>query len=106
MTPDHGLLVNTHSGNYTQINSGTLQNNAWKDNILIFRDAQFDEVKLKLEKWYNIKITLSQTGKSCLFTARLNNKSLTQTLKALQQINAFTYHLEGTQLNINNNQCK
>jgi ferric-dicitrate binding protein FerR (iron transport regulator) len=106
MTPDQGIVVDTHSGIYKQINSGTLQNNAWKDNILIFRDAQFDEVKLKLEKWYNVKITLSHTGKYCLFTARLNNKSLTETLKALQQINAFTYHLEGTQLSINNNQCK
>lgn len=65
---------------------------AWKDQVLVFRDASFLEVKRQLEDWYNIKITFTrQYPKNIAFTATFKNESLQTVLQALSKINPFTY---------------
>jgi len=65
---------------------------AWKDQVLIFRDASFLEVKQQLEDWYNIKIKFTRPfPENIAFTATFKNESLHTVLKALSKINPFTY---------------
>ncbi|EHQ29082.1 FecR family protein [Mucilaginibacter paludis] len=106
LSPDQGLVLNTLTGKYETRATGMLQQNAWKDNILLFRDAGFREIKRKLENWYGLTVILKRpAGENCLFTARFKNKPIGEVLRSLQQINDFKYRMKGKTLWIDNPPC-
>jgi len=58
---------------------------AWKDGLLIFRDDQMDEVVRKLNRWFNIEITLqSPELKEYVYTATYRDETLPQILELLK----------------------
>ncbi|RKR83380.1 FecR family protein [Mucilaginibacter gracilis] len=106
LSPDQGLVLNTLTGKYKTRATGMLMQNAWKDNMLLFKDAGFGEIKRKLENWYGLTVILQRpAGGNCLFTARFKNKSISEVLRSLQQINDFKYRMKGKTLWIDNPPC-
>lgn len=64
---------------------------SWIDGVLIFRDERMDQVFRQLERWYDVRIVVSdQEINDYLFTATIKTESLTQILKLLE----FTSQLE------------
>ncbi|AOM75966.1 FecR family protein [Pedobacter steynii] len=73
----------------------------WKNNILVLKDADFNELKQRLENWYGIEVHLhTKADPTVLFTGRFFNKSLNEVLHALQRINHFHYELKSNKLTI------
>ncbi|HWL00457.1 MAG TPA: FecR family protein, partial [Parapedobacter sp.] len=68
---------------------------SWKDNKLIFRNEPFNELLVKLERWYGVDFTLenNEIG-NYRFNGTIARESLTQTLDALQLIHFFNYKIE------------
>lgn len=86
---------------YTHVDAAAAA--AWKDNVLILKDADYKELKHTLENWFAIEITLKMPkDPSQLFTGKFENPSLQEVLRSLQKINQFNYQLKGNQLSISN----
>lgn len=102
-TSGQGLTyhVKNQKASYTHVDATAAA--AWKDNVLILKDADFKELKHTLENWYDIEISLKMPkDPSQLFTGKFENPSLQEVLRSLQQINQFKYQLKGNQLSISN----
>lgn len=102
-TPGQGLSYQPGTDTFKRLDLDAGELAGWRNNVLTFKDADFNELKQQLENWYGIEIRLqAQAVPSALFTGRFNNKSLEEVLRALQRINKFSYELKGKTLNIEN----
>ncbi|HTN06575.1 FecR family protein [Agriterribacter sp.] len=74
---------------------------AWSQNRLEIVNENFEALKEKLERWYNVEIhiTDAEVGRYS-FTATFEKESIEQVLKALQYSYHFTYKTEGGQITI------
>lgn len=74
---------------------------AWAQNRLEIVNESFDEIKNKLERWYNVKIVFAdeEVGRYT-FTATFTRETIGQVLNALQFSYHFTYKTEGETITI------
>jgi ferric-dicitrate binding protein FerR (iron transport regulator) len=74
---------------------------AWAQNRLEIVNESFEEIKNKLERWYNVKIVFAdeEVGRYA-FTATFTTETIGQVLKALQFSYHFTYKTEGETITI------
>ena len=65
---------------------------AWKDGKLIFKEERFEDLAIKLERWYNVKIIIkSQKLKKERFTGIFENETTEQVLNALMMAEPFEF---------------
>jgi ferric-dicitrate binding protein FerR (iron transport regulator) len=68
---------------------------AWKDNKLIFNNEKFEDLAVKLERWYNVKIIIkSRELKKERFTGTFENETTEQVLNALKIAEPFEYTMD------------
>lgn len=79
----------------------------WKDGLLIFEDASFNEVVTKLERWYNIEINApdSLSGFPKL-TAQFSNEPMTEVLNVVVATLHIRYQKEGDRIIFTNYEGK
>ncbi len=88
---------NLENGNFDAANIA-----AWKEGILIFNDATFDEVKEKLEIWFGTEIIIaSNTKYHKHYNGRFNNENLQNILESLSFAFEFEYQLKNKTVTIN-----
>jgi transmembrane sensor len=98
---DHSLLLPSERYSYqkTSETSRTEQINlddilAWKDDIIVLKNADYQEIKKKLERWYSVSFVVPKGLKIKEdFSARFNNTSLKSILDALNYTSNFQYEL-------------
>ena len=74
---------------------------AWAQNRIEIVNENFDEIKNKLERWYNVRIIFADEEVSqYTFTATFSGETIGQVLKALQYSYHFTYKIEGKLITI------
>ncbi|MCG8323414.1 MAG: DUF4974 domain-containing protein [Cytophagales bacterium] len=74
---------------------------AWKDGILNFKKADFEEIIDKLEKWYGVEFkVLNQNREDIRFSGTFQNETLKNVLEAISYSQKFTYHIEGENITI------
>jgi ferric-dicitrate binding protein FerR (iron transport regulator) len=74
---------------------------AWSQNRLEIVNESFDDIKNKLERWYDVKIIFADEDVShYTFTATFTKETIDQVLKALQYSYPFTYKKEGEVITI------
>ncbi|GAB3925788.1 FecR family protein [Larkinella terrae] len=67
---------------------------AWKDDVIILKNADFQEIKKKLERWYSVNFVVPKGLKVKEdFSARFSNTSLKSILDALNYTSNFQYEL-------------
>ncbi len=67
---------------------------SWKDDKLIFRSETFEDLAVKMERWYGISIRFSDEDiKSKKLNGIFENESIQKALEALQLIAAFDYKM-------------
>ncbi|MGZ3755885.1 MAG: FecR family protein [Mucilaginibacter sp.] len=95
---------NTHV--LTQVDAGSMS--LWKQNVLRFDNASFDEISHTLERWYNINVKLEHRNYSNnRYTISFNNEPLSKVLSVLAKLSDMTYHIENKQnVSINLKNCK
>ncbi|HEY4786868.1 MAG TPA: FecR domain-containing protein, partial [Bacteroidales bacterium] len=74
----------------------------WKDQLLVFSDETFEDMVVKMERWYNIKINLKD---STLRMERFNgkfvhNETVYQVLEAIKLTTPISYKLVNNEINI------
>lgn len=69
---------------------------SWKDQLLVFNDETFEDMAVKMERWYNMKIVIND---SVLRTERFNgkfvhNETVYQVLEAIKITTPIKYKVE------------
>jgi transmembrane sensor len=74
---------------------------SWVYNKLVFDGDRFDELAIKIERWYNVKIIFkNERVKQYRFKGVFEYESIEQALDALKLIAAFKYSISGTDIEI------
>ena len=67
---------------------------AWKDGIIRFRKAKFDEIKNVLERWYDVGFVVYTNPTVKAFSGEFDNKNLDEVMKGISFSLDFTYKLD------------
>ncbi len=77
---------------------------AWKDGILYFKDSSLDQVKQKLQDWYDVDIiVVGSPNKPWNYNGIFDNYNLSNVLTAMSFAENFYFELEGDVVKINFN---
>lgn len=75
---------------------------AWVKNRLSFEEERFEDIAVKMERWYNVKITINnEKVKSYRLTGSFENETIDEALKVLQYLVSFSYQSKGKEITIN-----
>ena len=67
----------------------------WKDGIIVFRDAQIDEIVNTLSRWYGVTFTVENTPKEVWdYNGTFPNQSLDNVLNSIGFTKGFTYEFD------------
>ncbi|MDP3451955.1 MAG: FecR family protein [Bacteroidales bacterium] len=70
-------------------------NTGWKDGFLVFEDTPMSEVIKKMERWYGVSFTVSDSSiYSYYFTATFSSESITQILELLKITSNIGYSIK------------
>jgi transmembrane sensor len=73
----------------------TVIETAWVQNRLVFSSETFEEVVLKMERWYNVKITFADEAlKEERLTGNFEKETVTDALNALRLTTKFSYSIK------------
>jgi ferric-dicitrate binding protein FerR (iron transport regulator) len=74
---------------------------AWMYNRLVFNGDTFKELALKMERWYNVKITIRDESLGrCRFGGAFANETVEDAFRALQLTTAFNYKISGNEIEL------
>lgn len=74
---------------------------SWKDGVLIFEDATFEEIIQTLKRWYGVEIEVAGIPNSrWQFSGRFDNEYLSNVLEVMQYNREFQYELKNEKLKI------
>ncbi len=77
---------------------------AWKNNILVLNNEPFKEIINKLERWYNVRITINDEALGNVrFSARFNGESIAEVMNALSYTQPFNYKINKNMVVITTN---
>ena len=89
------MVFDKKSGEISLKDVDTKLYTSWKENMLKFDDAVFDDVVKKLERWYDIKIILDKDLKySERYTMTIKTESIREVLKRIQITTPMSYKIE------------
>jgi len=73
----------------------------WKDGILVFTEANLDQIVERLENWYDVKIKIEKNVKlERRFNGKFENNSLEYILKALAFTSDFEFEINGNSVSL------
>lgn len=79
----------------------TIIETAWVQNRLVFSSETFEEVVLKMERWYNVKIyIMNEQLKEERLTGNFEKETVTDALNALKLTTQFYYNLKNNNIKI------
>ena len=74
---------------------------AWVYNKLIFEDERFADLALKMERWYNVKISIeNEKLKDYRISGTFVNETDEEAVKALQLLVSFSYSIKNNEVKI------
>ncbi|HEX6914238.1 MAG TPA: FecR domain-containing protein [Chitinophagaceae bacterium] len=83
----------------TAILPSAVPETAWVYNRLEFRDLSFKALAVKMERWYNVKITFGDAEVQQLrFIGSFETETIDEALSALQAVAAFSYKINGHEI--------
>ncbi|MFN8253948.1 MAG: FecR family protein [Ferruginibacter sp.] len=81
------------------VSDNSIVETAWVNNRLVFRDESFEDVAVRMERWYNTEIEIQgEALKQQHLNGVFMNESVTQALDALKISIAFKYRIEGQKI--------
>ncbi|WP_372650885.1 FecR family protein [Draconibacterium sp.] len=73
----------------------------WKYNVLVFKNERFEDLAIKLERWYNVQITIADKDlKNSRYTGTFEKESIEQAMKALSLSLPFKYEIDKNKITI------
>lgn len=77
----------------------TVIETSWMENKLIFRSETFEDLAVKMERWYGVNIRFADEKiKPKKLNGIFENESIQQALEALQLITPFTFKINKNEI--------
>ncbi|MGE4586098.1 MAG: FecR family protein [Mangrovibacterium sp.] len=105
LLPKEQIVFIKSSGSLIKQKTDVEKHISWTKGKLIFRDDPLSEVIIRLQRWYNAEITLSDPEKklgTLTFTMTIMNETLPQVLEYLSQAATLSYKAQHINDNKNN----
>ncbi len=100
-TDNNSVLMIEHVSPVKVGNIEYIRETSWAENKLVFQNESFDDLLPKLERWYNVKIDLSDPKiKSFCFTGIFIDENVVEALEAMKLIKPFNYKLTANEIKI------
>ena len=102
LVPNEKASFNKKNLNFTKKTVNVRNFIAWKDGVLWFENAPFENIVKKLERNYNVSIENNYTGLNKIaFTGTFDIETIDQILEAFQSYKQFKYTITDNQITIN-----
>lgn len=93
------LTYNPQNGLTELVDAQIEDLSSWKDNILLLSNNNWEDVKKRLEVWFGVEVHLNNPNvKQQYFTASFKQPRLKEVLAGLQNINHFSYRIDGKEV--------
>jgi len=97
-TPQEPIVLVSHLTYSNNIDSTVIET-SWMENKLIFRSETFEDLAIRMERWYGIKIRFADDDiKPKKVNGIFENETIQQALKALQLITPFNYKINKNEI--------
>ena len=95
LNPGMQVVLNRETNRLKNQNVQTELYTSWKENLLKFEDAPFDEVIKKMERWYDVKITVDQAiNTKERYTMTIKTESLREMLQLVSRTTRMNYEIK------------
>jgi transmembrane sensor len=83
----------------------TVNITCWKDRLLVFYDETFEDMALKMERWYNVKIIIqNEKLKKERYTGKfIKDENIYQVLEAIKATTPIKYKVKDNEVTITSN---
>ncbi|MCG8308740.1 MAG: FecR domain-containing protein [Cytophagales bacterium] len=93
--PGEGIAMHKKTGNFTKNEIDPIKEFGWKDGILYFKDANFEEIISKLSRWYGVRFEVrNYTDKEWAYSGKFKNEYLSTILRSMSFSKEFDYTLD------------
>lgn len=96
---DKPILLTWDKINYEKSDS-TVKEILWVKNKLSFDGEPMEEIALKIERWYDVKVNIDERIKKVDYTGTFEGESLQQVMEALQFSGKFQYSINKKEVTI------
>ena len=98
--PGRGVVFNPESHDFLQTFDKDQTFASWKDGVIVFSRSEFNEIKERLERWYNVEITAVNLDRNLSFSGEFDNESLERVLERMAFVENFTFEMNDKQVKI------
>lgn len=92
LKPSAPIFSLSHLNYYS--GDSTILETSWVNNTLIFEDESFEEVAIRMSRWYGVNFEFGDPGiQRTRFTGNFKNESVEDALKAMQITADFAYRI-------------
>ena len=96
LNPGEQVILNRETNVLKRLKVDTELFTSWKDNLLKFEDAPFEEVIKKMERWYDVKITVDPSiNYKERYTMTIKTESLREMLQLVARTTKINYEIKG-----------
>ncbi|MCG8306186.1 MAG: FecR domain-containing protein [Cytophagales bacterium] len=104
LNPGYELKFNHVNGEIKEQDFNVFSVISWKEGTLVFEEDSFDQMAIKIERWYGIKVKkMGNAPSDFIVTGEYANENLTNLLESLRFGRNFKYELKHDHLIINFN---
>ena len=95
LNPGEQVILNRETNVLKRLKVDTKLFTSWKDNLLKFEDAPFEEVIKKMERWYDVKITVDPAiNTKERYTMTIKTESLREMLQLVARTTKIKYEIK------------
>ena len=98
--PGEMVIYNANSGVLNVQAYADLDFIKWTNRIIVFKGADYQQIKKKLERWYDVTINVKNADKKMTFTGEFKNESLELILERMAFVEKFDFKIKGKQVDI------
>lgn len=101
LNPGEALSFDRNQQNSVKYKIDISKAAVWKDGILTFENATFEQIVQKLERWYGVRVNVEgDMPQDWQFSGWFDNESLVNVLKVMQYTRGFQFKLKNKHVNI------
>jgi ferric-dicitrate binding protein FerR (iron transport regulator) len=100
MVPGYQVAVSKNTLKWTNYSCDVETEALWVKNMLRFENATADQVFIKLEHWYGLKIDVENKDNTIRYGFTLKSESIREMLDLINKITPITYKINGEEVRI------
>ncbi len=101
LQPSEMALFDKEKFSLEKLNVHTREFTAWKEGVIFFNKASFEEIQQVLERWYDVTFEYQQPPTMQGFSGEFKDQSLKAVMDGISFSIGFSYKIEGKKVMIN-----